>query len=105
MWEAFESKDWESLPRTSGRVATEEDVKKGRAVFHIPSGSLAVNATLPTCVIQIDKENKQRIPAVVIQAEQAGEQVYLGLRYLGGGNGVCGLDEVEQLDGSNDEFT
>ena len=59
---------------------------------------------LPTCVIQIDEETGERTPAVVIQAEQAGDQVYLGLRCLTGGNGICGLDEVEQLEEPNEEF-
>ncbi|WP_434938544.1 hypothetical protein ACRWQN_14605 [Shewanella sp. HL-SH8] len=104
MWESFDPNDWESLPHLSGRVATEDDVKNGVAVFYIPEGSFALNAMLPTCVIQIDEETGERTPAVVIQAEQAGEQVYLGLRYLTGGNGICGLDEVEQLEEPNEEF-
>ncbi|MCJ8273616.1 MAG: hypothetical protein MJK04_29980 [Psychrosphaera sp.] len=105
MWEPFAPEDWESLPCISGRVATEEDVKNGIAVYFIPINSFPSNAILPTCVIQINDETGQRIPAVVIQAEQAGETVSLGLRYLDGGNGICGLNEVEILDEPNEEFT
>lgn len=104
MWDSFEVKDWAQLPCISGRVATEKDIESGIAVFAIPEGSFACEAILPTCVIQVDEETNERIPAVAIQAEQVGELVYLGLRYLGGGNGVCELDEVELLDEPNDEF-
>jgi hypothetical protein len=104
MWESFTSEDWGNLPCISGRVATEEDVVNGIAVFYIPEGSIACDALLPTCVIQIDDETQERIPAVAIQAEQAGELVYLGLRYMDGGNGMCELDEVELLEAPNDEF-
>ena len=92
------------LGRLSSIHLTEEDVKNGIAVFYIPEGSFALDAKLPTCVIQIDSETGERTPAVAIQAEQAGTQVYLGLRYLSGGNGICGIDEVEQLDEPNNEF-
>ncbi|RTR37980.1 hypothetical protein EKG38_15555 [Shewanella canadensis] len=105
MWESFTPEEWENLPFISGRVATEEDVENGNAVFYIPYGSVACDAALPTCVIQIDEETYERTPAVVIQAEQAGELVYLGLRYLDGGNGMCELDEVELLESPNEEFT
>ena len=104
MWDSFKPEEWETLPHISGRVATKDDIKNGIAVFSIQEGSFALDAKLPTCVIQIDSETGTRIPAVVIQAEQAGDLVYLGLRYLSGGNGICGIDEVEQLDEPNDEF-
>ncbi|MCK8044298.1 hypothetical protein MSG37_05340 [Shewanella sp. 1CM18E] len=104
MWESFKAEEWESLPYISGRVATEQDVESGIAVFYIPDESVACDAVLPTCVIQIDEETNERIPAVAIQAEQAGELVYLGLRYLDGGNGMCELDEVELLESPNEEF-
>lgn len=104
MWESFSAEDWESLPHIAGRVAKEQDVKDGIAVFYFPENSFALDAILPTCVIQINPETGHRRPAVVIQAEQAGEHVYLGLRYLSGGNGICHLEEVEQLDKPNEEF-
>ena len=104
MWNSFSPEEWESIPSISGRVATEEDVESGIAVFYIPVGSVACDAVLPTCVIHIDEETNERTPAVAIQAEQAGELVYLGIRYLDGGNGVCELDEVELLESPNAEF-
>ena len=98
MSHSIDINNWESLPHISGRVATEEDVNKGDAVFYIPEGSFALDAQLPTCVIQIHEESNESTPAIVVQAEQAGEQVYLGLLYLDGSHGLCGLEEVEQLD-------
>lgn len=104
MWDSFKPDNWNTLPHISGRVASEMDVKNGLAVFYIPEGSFVLDAKLPTCVIQINEKTGERTPAVVIQAEQIGEQVYLGLRYLDGGNGICGLEEVEQLEEPNEEF-
>lgn len=104
MWESFNVKDWNVLPHVVGRVATEDDVKNGKAVFYIPEGSIPCEAILPTCAIQINEESKERIPAVVIQAEQVGDMVHLGLRYLDGGNGICELSEAELLDEPNEEF-
>ncbi|MGB2741685.1 MAG: hypothetical protein WBC60_14145 [Cognaticolwellia sp.] len=104
MWNSFSPEEWESLPSISGIVATEEDVESGIAVFYIPDGSAACDAVLPTCVIHIDEETNERTPAVAIQAEQVGELVYLGIRYIDGGNGVCELDEVELLESPNEEF-
>lgn len=104
MSHSIDIKNWENIPHISGRIATEEDVNEGIAVFYVPDGSFALDAQLPTCVIQINEETEERTPAIVIQAEQAGENVYLGLLYLDGSYGMCGLEEVEQLDEPNHEF-
>ncbi len=104
MWEAINVKNWEKTPFICGRVATEDDVENGIAVFVVPSGSMPCESNLPICAIHKNSETSQRVPVVVIQAEQIGNNVTLGVRYLDGGNGICTLEEVELLDEPNDEF-
>lgn len=104
MWGAFEVKDWEALPHIKGRVATEDDIKNGCAVFMVPTGSQPVDADLPMCAIQVDEETHKRTPVVIIQAEQYGNNVALGVRYINGGNGVCTYEEVDLLQEPNEEF-
>ena len=104
MWEAIKPSQWKRTPCLKGRPATEADIEKGIAVFAIPSGSDAQDIDLPVCVIQIDEESRDRIPAIAIQAERADNGVFLGVRYLEGGNGVCTIEDVEFLEGPNHEF-
>ena len=104
MWDAFDPNDWEAIPYITGRMATEEDVKAGIAVFYLPNGGIACDADLPICAIHVDVETGERTPVVIIQAEQSGNLVSLGLRYIDGGNGICTFEEVELLQEPNHEF-
>ena len=104
MWEAIEAGQWKQTPCLKGRPATEADIENGIAVFSIPSGSEAYNIDLPVCVILIDEESGGRTPAITIEAECADDGVFLGVRYIEGGNGVCTIKGVEFLDGPTHEF-
>lgn len=104
MWEQIEISKWKETPFISGRPATEEDIEKGIAVFAIPSGSSVHSINLPACVIQIEDETGNRLPGIIIQAEEAKDDVYFGIRYIDGGNGVCTKNEVELLVEPNSEF-
>jgi hypothetical protein len=81
------------------RIATEEDVKLGRAVFYIDEGDEIVhqplNIQIPSLANHTDKETGEKNLVVVIQAERTDEQEVVGLRYFEGGNGVCLLFELE----------
>jgi len=104
MWGSIDMKVWDKTPCISGRIATEEDIKNGIAVFMIPDGSIPCDTDLPICAIHTDKETGERTPVIVIQAEQINNSITLGVRYLDGGNGVCTLNEVELLEKPNNEF-
>lgn len=104
MWEAIELSKWKDTPCISGRPATEEDIENGIAVFAIPSGSSVHSINLPACVIQIEEETGNRLPGIIIQAEEANDDVYLGIRYIAGGNGVCAIGEADILVEPNSEF-
>jgi len=79
----------------SGRVATEEDVKEGRAVFYIPSGSEPYETELPLFALQIEEDTNEKVPCVVIQIEVTLEGTVVGVRYIEGGNGVGMASEFE----------
>lgn len=96
--------NWDKTPCISGRIATEEDIENGIAVFMIPEGSIPCATDLPICAIQTDEESGEGTPVIIIQAEQINNSITLGVRYLDGGNGVCTLDEVELLEKPNNEF-
>ena len=104
MWGKIEVINWDKTPSISGRVAIEDEIKNGIAVFMIPEGSIPCDTDLPICAIHTDEETGERTPVIIIQAEQINNSITLGVRYLDGGNGVCTLDEVELLEIPNDEF-
>ena len=103
MWEEVASKEWSSVPFISGRVATEEDVKEGRAVFYIKSGSEPNETKLPLFAVQIDSE--RRLPCIVIQLENTKEGTIVGVRYLEGGNGIGKVEDFEFYSEPTDEFS
>jgi len=95
MWDAIEIDEWRDIPFISGRVATEQDVKDGRAVFYIPSGSEPYETELPLFALHIDKDNGNKTPCIAIQIETTSEGTAVGVRYIDGGNGVGMANEFE----------
>ena len=104
MWGKIELEKWRETPCITGRAATEEDIKNGIAVFAIPSGSKPYEIQLPLCAVQIDEETKQRIPCIAIQVEEADNGVFIGVRYLNGGNGVGTSEDIELYEEPNEDF-
>lgn len=95
MWDVIEKNKWKDVSFISGRAATEQDVKDGRAVFYIPSGSEPYEAELPLFAIHLDESNGEKTPCVVIQIEKTPEGTTVGVRYFDGGNGVGMATEFE----------
>lgn len=96
LWESIDVSRWRETPATVGRVATEDDVKSGNAVFYVNGASRHVDMRLPRAAIQhFENGSSQRV--VVIQAEYGPSGIILGVRPLDGGNGVCVEDEVEYV--------
>ena len=104
LWGKIDISAWEELPCVRGRPATEEDVREGRAVFYVPTGSVAANQQLPFCALQ-KLEDGELTAVVAIQAElsDTGEMI-VGVRYVDGGNGICTLPELVMLQGPNELF-
>jgi hypothetical protein len=72
-WGPIRLEDWRGTPCVQGRVATEDDVKAGKAVFYLDlsqgqrSHPIALN--LPRCAVLT--EDGATIPVIVIQAEES----------------------------------
>jgi hypothetical protein len=99
LWAKIDVDQWQQTPCLRDRVAAEQDLKDGRAVFYLGNaaeiGAAYVDIGLPhRAVIHADG---QHIPAVVVQSERADGKHYIGYRPISGGNGVCTLSEVELL--------
>ena len=104
LWGSINLDTWKDTPCISNCVANENDIANGIAVFSVPSGSRTFDIKLPRCVIQTEEDTGKKIPAIAIQAEEVGDDVYVGVRYLDGGNGACTLPEIELLDSPNELF-
>jgi hypothetical protein len=102
LWGEIDIHRWSGIPYTSGHVASEEDVLAGRAVFYLEDpdeiSARPYSISLPHCAVLTDEEAGEKIPVIVIQAEHADNIIYIGYRFLGGGNGMCTLPEIELLD-------
>jgi hypothetical protein len=113
LWGPITTNSWYTTPSIRGRVATEGDVKDGRAVFFLGlSGgqeSRPFDLALPCCAI-LHGENEADLPVIVIQAETSINTInqaktFAGYRLLGGGNGICLLHELDLLSEPDARFT
>jgi hypothetical protein len=104
LWGAVDVERWQEIACLRGRVATEQNVKDGRAVFYLMGDEpiVHVDIGLPHCSIL--SEDGQRIPVIIIQSERIGDKHAFGYRPLSGGNGVCLPSEVELLEKPDETF-
>jgi hypothetical protein len=106
LWGRIDVDNWKRTPCLRERVAGEQDVKDGRAVFYLGNadevGAVHIDIGLPHCAI-IHADGMD-IPAVVIQLERAERKHYFGYRPISGGNGLCVFSEVELLSAPDARF-
>ena len=106
LWDTVDVERWQGTPCLRGRVAVEQDVKDGRAVFYIRDaeeiGAVHADIGLPRCAIF--SEDGQSTPVVIIQSERLGDKHTVGYRPLSGGNGICTIAEVELLERPDERF-
>jgi hypothetical protein len=86
------------------------DVKAGIAVFYSPTGPQFIPnepyfTELPAPAILREGGAGEPTPVILIQAEQGPNGVIVGYRHLGGGNGLCTLEELEILPNRDSRFT
>ena len=98
---------WRDTPCTILRLATEEDVRAGRAVFHVertadPAGA-PEDLGLPRCALIRDDDGSVS-PVIVVQAEKHRSDTLIGYRSLTGGSGLCTIGELTLLDGPDSHF-
>ena len=104
IWGKIQLEAWHDTPCVQGRVASEDDVREGRAVFYVDGPSQAADVSLPHCAL-LHEEGGAQSPVILIQAENRSDgEVLVGYRPLRGGNGICVMGEVDLLDGPNETF-
>jgi hypothetical protein len=108
LWGPIEIESWKRIRCISGRVAREEDVAAGRAVFFLEDPEIinahALEVDVPRCAILTEAESGEELPVIIVQVEQADDKVYVGYRNLDGGNGICTEKEIELLDDPDERF-
>ena len=107
LWGPIDVRDWQSTAYLADRLATEADVKQGRAVFFQTGEDIAVEPFplgLPHAAILREEGADTAVPVVIIQAERAGHQVLVGYRTVEGGNGIATLPEFELLKAPDNRF-
>jgi hypothetical protein len=98
-WGTIDRKQWRSVPHISGALATEADIKAGRAVFYLGNAEEAPatpgQLQLPALALWRDADLGDAVLAVVVIQVELGAEEFAGIRFLEGGNGVCLLRELE----------
>ena len=104
LWGPIEMSQWQQTPHLSGRVAEEQDVKDGRAVFYLKDakeiGAVYADIGLPHCGILLESCT----PVIIIQSERLDEKHCVGYRPLRGGNGICLISDVQLLEKPDERF-
>jgi len=99
-WGPIDRQKWREVPHMKGTLATEDDVRSGRAVFYLartPHAAASPSSIpLPTpAILKPEDQNAPVVPVLVIQVEVADDMTIVGYRNLDGGNGICSLPEVQ----------
>ena len=98
LWGPVMLNNWQTVLYIKNKIATEQDVIDGKAVFYIGNCDgehNALNIPIPSTAYHIDNETSEKKLVIVIQAEKANDQEVIGIRYFDGGNGICLLGELE----------
>lgn len=93
---------WPPLPKTGfivGHAAKETDIAAGNAVFVAAVNGVSIGVPINIAIPQYAyfKENGQKLPVVVIQAEEAQGQKLIGARQANGQEVVGTITEFELL--------
>ena len=100
LWAAIDIKSWDKTPAINGRLATENDVTNGYAVYYIDNKSpdhKPLDIQLPKLAYWTDTDTKKEKLVVVIQIETTPKDTIVGFRNIEGGNAVCLLYELKFL--------
>ena len=100
LWKPIILKDWNQTPTINNRVANEDDVKEGRAVYYIEGDDekhKPYKINLPKLASLTDYDTKQKELVVIIQIEETPKGIVVGYRNLTGGNGAGLINEFEIL--------
>jgi hypothetical protein len=107
----FTAASWRNTAVFTGRVATQDDVEAGPAVFALSetSDAIAFEEPLPQPVIWRDDEADEEFAALIVQAEQhlaedGAEWQVLGLMLPDGRTVVAFTEDVEEVSGDDADW-
>jgi hypothetical protein len=98
LWGPIHINKWHLTPCVRSRIAIEQNVRDGFAVFYFSNAAeieaVPADIGVPRLATRYT-EGEAPQTVVIIQSEQAGDKHYIGYRTLTGGNGMCFRHEVE----------
>jgi hypothetical protein len=97
LWGEIDIDNWKQTPHIKNKIATEQDVKNGFAVFYIKESlgeHKPLEIPIPLLAYQKNDETDENILVVIIQGEKINNEEVVGVRYFTGGNGICKLAEL-----------
>lgn len=100
LWKPIILKDWKKTPVINNRVANEDDVNEGKAVYFIEGNyenHKPYKVNLPKLAYLTDFDTKEKELVVVIQIEETPKGTVVGYRNLTGGNGAGLINEFKIL--------
>lgn len=80
LWGPIEPDNWKSVSFIKNQIATEEDVKVGKAVFYIDKQELEhfpIDIEIPSLAYQIKEETGEKTLSILIQAEKVAKMKWL----------------------------
>jgi hypothetical protein len=81
LWGQIDFNEWNRVPHIKERIATEQDVIEGRAVYYIIDGGhghQTLDIPVPSIAYHVDSETKEKTMVVVIQAEKSADKEVIG---------------------------
>lgn len=99
-FDSIDIQNWMNVPFVKGRLATEEDVEEGRAIFKREGkGHYPIDMEIPSLAYLTDVRTQKKNMVVIIQAEMTDGTKFIGFRALnGGGHGICQLEDLELIE-------
>jgi hypothetical protein len=93
--------DLKTVGHIKGRLATEEDIKAGNAVFVLQSDADPLNIEVPQYALHLNKASKTETPGVIIQGEETAQgQKIIGFLPLGSSKFLAALFHEFELLGT-----
>lgn len=100
LWKPITLKDWKKTSVINNRVANEDDVNEGKAVYFIEGNHenhKPYKINLPKLAYLTDFDTNEKELVVIIQIEETPKGTVVGYRNLTGGNGAGLINEFKIL--------
>ena len=105
LWGSIDASRWNRVAAIRDRLATEDDVRAGRAVFYLQNAqapdAAPLGLDLPALAVLHEDDIARARVVVVIQGERSFAKKLVGYRLPDGGNGIALLEQLEWIDASD----